>query len=169
MIYVVIAVAVVIAIVGAIFIFKKNKKDKNSSMEIDGPINVAVVDKFMYRKEVEFYYFLCSILPKDKIAFPKVGVDNILFPTVNKIAYNSLMSKYVDFVVFDEKSMKPLLVIDVYDDSYNDEILDEQEPFVKKVLKEVELPIISVKIRGNYDTEEVKNKILGIINPEKKD
>ena len=167
MIYVVIAVVVVTAIAGGIFIFRNNNKDKNKTKEIDGPINLAVVEKFMCRKEVEFYYFLNSILPKDKIAFPKVGVDNLLFPTTNKVAYNNLMSKYVDFVVFDEQTMKPLLVIDVYDDSYNDEILDEQEPFVKKVLKEVKLPIISIKIKGKYDAEEVKNKILEIINPNK--
>lgn len=167
-IYILVPIVILIA-VGVYFImFKKERSEKKAKANLDkdlSHIEMAVKEKYMYRKEIEFYYFLQSILKSDKVVFPKVGLDQILIPTGNKIAYNNISSKYVDFVIFDEKTMRPILILDVYDNSFNDEILDEQDPIVKKILDQVDIPLISVLIKGQYDKEKIRKDIYKIIYP----
>lgn len=167
-IYILIPVGILIA-VGAYFLIfgkeiKLNKQKKKEETKLQ---NVAMLpkEKYMYRKEVEFYYFLQSILRADKLVFPKVGLENIFIPDGNKVAYNNISSKYVDFVIFEESTMTPILIVDVYDNSFNDEILDEQDPLTKKILEKIKIPMISILIKGNYDKEKIKEEIYKIIYP----
>lgn len=149
---------------------KKNEDFVEKSTKINGEfIHLELKQKYMVRKQLKFYYLLHKILPKEFIAFPNVGVDNLCAPLGNRIEYNKIMSKYVDFVVFEEATMKPLLVIDVFDMSYGDESISEFEPDVIKALEAIKLPLVQFMIKDEYNEQDIKKKIMDILVPPQKE
>lgn len=122
-------------------------------------VNLAIIDKFMFRRDVIFWKYLNMILPKTRIACPKVCFAAILTPTGDKNTYNYLLDKFADFVIFDEQTMRPVLVIDLYDKTYIDDRLIDIHPLVHEVLKQIKLPLLEVHMSNDFDREQVKNKI----------
>ncbi len=166
------SIAAVIALIALIIIFKrtKPKKEEPKGTKINGEfIHLELQEKFMFRKQLKFYYLLHKILPKEFIAFPNVGVDNLCKPLGNRLEYNKILSKYVDFVIFEEATMKPLLVIDVYDMSYGDGAITEFEPDVIKALEAIKLPLVQFLIKDTYDEKVIKEKIMDILVPPQKE
>lgn len=131
----------------------------------DGDLTIA--DQYMDVREVIFYEYLQRALPHNCVAFPKVGVDSILKPKGSKNSYNSILSKYVDYIVFNKQTMKPVLYVDLYDDSLNEQILKEEDKNVENALKAVKLPKISVKVTedNKYDIESLKYEIANALDP----
>ncbi|MGN1162613.1 MAG: DUF2726 domain-containing protein [Christensenellales bacterium] len=168
-----IIICVVVAVVVLIFmllVLRKKKKENfdDKATKINGQfIHLELKPKYMVRKQLKFYYLLHKILPKEYIAFPNVGVDNLCAPLGNRVEYNKILSKYVDFVIFEEATMKPLLVIDVYDMSYGDESISEFEPDVVKALEAIHLPLVQFMIKDEYDETEIKKKIMDTLEPPK--
>lgn len=144
---------------------EKTLKNKNGKLETKGSY-CDVVDKYLFRKEVKLFVLINKILPPGYIAFPKVGVDKILEPIGSHALFNSIKGEYVDLVIFEQETMKPRIVIDIYDGSIGDEQLDVETPQVIEALKSAELPIVSVKVKSDYDIEEIKTPIFKILFPE---
>ena len=148
---------------------KINKKEKKKSFDEVKGSYCDVVEKFMFNKEVKIMNLINKILPSDYVLFPKIGADKILEPVGNPNLYNSIKGKYLDFVIFDAKNMKPKVVIDTYDGSLDNEQLDLQAPEVFQAISSAELPIVEIKVKFEYLEEEIKNPIfeaLGLIKKE---
>ncbi|MEG1499678.1 MAG: DUF2726 domain-containing protein [Clostridia bacterium] len=127
--------------------------------------NLAITEKYMFRKELKFLAVLNKILPKEFVAFPKVGVANLVEPVGNKLDYNAISDKFVDFAIFEFSSMKPILAIDIFDNTLGDCELKEQEPNVNKALLYVGIKLLSYPIESQYDEELIKSEIFKIIKP----
>lgn len=141
------------------FEFKKIRKNKNGKLDTKGSY-CDTVDKFLYRKEIKVYVLINKVLPKGFIAFPKISLKSILEPVGSRVLYDSVKSKVVDIVVFERETMKPRAVIDIFDGSIGDEQLDTFSPAVAEALKSAELPIVSVKVKTDYDQKELESQIL---------
>lgn len=144
---------------------KKEKKQKNKDIsKIMG--SVTLVDKYMYRREVKTLIALNRVLPTNFIALPKVGVANFLEPMGSRNLYNEVKDYFVDFVIFEEETMKPRLVIDVYDNSFEDELLKHRHPLLMEVLSDLKINVLEIAVRGEVDLEILKDlliKNLGIV------
>lgn len=141
------------------FGFKKINKNKNGKLETKGSY-CDTVDKFLYRKEIKVYVLINKILPKEFIAFPKISLKSILEPVGSHALYDLVKGKVVDIVVFERETMKPRAVIDIFDGSIGDEQLDTFSPNVVDALKSAELPIVSVKVKTDYDQRELELQLL---------
>lgn len=115
--------------------------------------------KFLFRKELKFIAHVSRILPPEYVVFPKVGLDLILEPVGNKDLYNSVANKYVDMIIFEEATMKPVLAIDTYDGTIGNEQLDLKCPNVVKALEAAELPLLEFKIKNDYTEAEIKQPV----------
>ncbi|MDD4110458.1 MAG: DUF2726 domain-containing protein [Clostridia bacterium] len=135
------------------------RRKKEEDFDLKGA-NVDIAEKFLFRKEVKLLILINRILPKGLIVFPKVGVDLILTPIGNRTLYDSIHGKYVDLVIFEEDTMKPKLAIDLYDGTIGDEQLEVECPEVIYALKNAEFPIVSIKIKAEYEIEEIKALLL---------
>ena len=76
-----------------------------------------------------------------------------------KNLFISVQNKVLDFVVFEEVSMKPVLAVDVYDGTIGDEQINETEEMVIKALESAGLPLVSFKVKTDYMEEEIKKPI----------
>jgi hypothetical protein len=70
--------------------------------------------------------------------------------------------------VFDEASMKPLAVVDVYDNSFEDELIKDANPELYEILKTFKLPVVEIAVRGEVDTQQLKEKLNAALNIQSK-
>lgn len=174
MLYVVAALlALILGILLYHFVFKSKNTDaqpyKVSDKDKD---TLQIKEKYMYQVELKVLDVLNSIQPKKYIALPKVCLGSMLLPKGAKNVYNLLASKTLDYVVFEKQTMKPVLVVDIYDNTFNDEALAEQDPNLTKVLSDLKLPVISILIKNTFDEGTFKEqiqKLLPIDDPTPKD
>ena len=164
----IVAIAIIFILVIALLVKKAEDKREEVGPDFlfsDGDLNIH--NQYMDYREVVFYEYLQRALPDGCVAFPKVGVDNIVQPKGSKNFYNAIMSKYVDYVVFMKKNMKPILYIDLYEDSLSEQILKEEDKNVEGALKAVKLPKLAVKVSSDnfYDVETLKYDIADMIDP----
>ncbi|MBQ3495046.1 MAG: DUF2726 domain-containing protein [Clostridia bacterium] len=143
---------------------KKQKKVKEQPKPQIKKLNMSLVDKFMYRKELLFWKYLVSILPKSYVCLPKVSLISIVSPDGDKNLYNEVIDRTLDIVIFDENTMHPVLTIDVYDNSYEDERIDERDPKLALILEKLELKVVYILMKLDFDREAAKRQIFEALN-----
>ena len=107
--------------------------------------------------------YIHKALPKDFIAFPRVGVGQIVNPTKNLVAYNSILDKYVDICVFVRKTMEPVLVVDILWDNEAKQQFRDMDLSVVDVLGAVKLKVVKIKIEPAYDIPSLKKTLLSAL------
>lgn len=158
-------VALIIIAIGlalAVFVYMALKKRSfgGKTKKINGKLEVELKKEYVSQEEMKVIEYVHKALPKDFIAFPRVGVDQIVAPTKNLVAYNSILSKYVDICVFLRKTMQPVLVIDIVWDNQAKQQCMSIDPNVIDVLKAVKLNVIKLKLDESMDTAKLKSMIL---------
>ena len=162
MIYVVaVLLFLILAILFYRFFIKKQPEedDKNYKVKDSDKDTLQITEKYMFQIELKILSVLNQSLSAEYIALPKVCLGSLLAPKGSKVVYNILADKVVDFVIFEKSTMKPVLVVDIYDNTFNDEALSEQDPNLTKILTDLKLPIVAFLVKGNVNMEEFKNLI----------
>ncbi len=145
----------------------KINKQKTYEKNFNEGRKIFLTQKYMFRKELKVLKILYEILPKNYIPFPKVGIENLLEPTSSRFVLDEVRGKFVDFVIFEETTMKPILALDTFDNSFEDESLSEKEPALINVFEEIKLPFITLVVRNNdVDKEKLKQIIYGALKIE---
>ena len=123
-------------------------------------VSVTAINKYCSEEEMKFLDSLHMALPKEFIAFPKVGVDNLVEPGKNRLAYNSIMAKYVDVVVFYRKNMQPVLVVDLVKENVAVSQLRGMDEDVVAVLKSIKMPVVKIKVEKAYNLESLRHQLI---------
>lgn len=148
---------------------QKHDKQKSQQPVVFDKNTLCIKDKYMYQIELKILSVLNTVKPSAYVVLPKVPLRALLLPDKNKNTYNNLPDVLLDFVVFERQTMRPLLVIDVYDNSYHDEALEEQNPSLTKLLQSLSLPVFGVLVRPNMDFDAFKTTVLQQLEPKKED
>ena len=165
-------VLIVVAIVAGIFIaIRLNKKVlKNmdavnwDKVKINGMLKKHT--PILWPKELEFYEMFKSVIPKDFLIIPKLGVDEIVKPNGNLLLFNAIKTEHVDFCVVNISNMEPIMVIDTYYPSISDSTIQELPKPVLKALESVNIPVVKYEILDvPYDKDAVFKHFLDAINP----
>lgn len=153
-----------IAILVYVNLKNKTKPNKDIAQKLGkGSVEIELNKTYATPEEMKVLESIHKALPKDFIAFPRVGVDQIVSPTKNLVAFNAIMSKYVDICVFYRKTMEPVLVIDlVWDNAVKQQfkIMDEN---VKNALKTAKLKVFGLKIEPAYDIDALRKNLLSAL------
>lgn len=151
------------------FVVKKNDNiDQDYKIKQLEKASLVVKDKFMFQIELKILSAINEGAAPDFIAFPKVNLGSILAPNGSKVAYNSLADKVVDFVIFEKQTMRPVLIVDAFDNSFADESLAEQDPQLSQLLNDLKLTVFQVYIKGNFDAKsfasQIKDKLYPVVD-----
>ena len=161
-------IILILAIVVAIFLYKKMRKKFN--IPLDKSIKQNPVPQVSLRKtycteeEMRFLEALHKALPRECISFPKVGLDNIIDPKGNVNGYNKLLAKYADVCVFLRDGMKPILIIDLFSKGSLAQKISKLDENVLKMLKLIKIPVIQIELQDTYIVENLKADILNAMN-----
>lgn len=167
---VIIVVCAVVA--GVILAIRLNKKVSNNSKKIDwqkynAKGQLKKHTPVLWPKELEFYYMFRSVLPRDFMIIPKMGLDEIVKPSgSNLVLFNKVKDEHVDFCIVKVANMEPVAVLDTYYPSITDSTMQELDQSVKTALKSVNIPVIKYEILDTpYDKEKVLRSFLDAIDP----
>ena len=157
---------------GVILAIKLNHKVTNNAKKIDwSTFNAKGQLKkhlpMLWPKELEFYYMFRSVLPKEFMIMPKLGVDEIVKPSGGHLVlFNAVKDEHVDYCVVKVSNMEPIAVIDTYYPSISDSTMQKLETSVIKALESVTIPVVTYEIQDvPYDKEKVLKKFLEAIDP----
>ncbi|HAJ77774.1 MAG TPA: hypothetical protein DCO89_01735 [Clostridiales bacterium] len=167
-----VVIVVTAIIIGVILSVKLNRKVTNNAKKIDWN-NFNAKDQLkkhvpmLWPKELEFYYMFRSVLPKEFMIMPKLGVDEIVKPAGgNLVLFNAVKEEHVDYCVVKVSTMEPIAVIDTYYPSISDSTMQKLETSVIKAFESVSIPVITYEILDiPYDKEKVLKKFLEAIDP----
>ena len=158
----IIGIGLVIAVI-TYFAIKKHNFGGSGKKKSKGSLEVEINKEFVTNEEMKLLEYIHKALPKDFIAFPRVGVDQIVRPKKNLVAYNSIMSKYVDICVFLRKTMEPVLVIDMLWDNEAKQQFHDMDMNVVDVLGTVKLKIVKIKVEPAYDIPALRKTLLSAL------
>lgn len=167
-----ISILIVAIIAGIIFSIKLNRKVTNNAKKIDwnnfnGKDQLKKHIPMLWPKELEFYYMFRSVLPKEFMILPKLGLDEIVKPNGgNLVLFNAVKDEHVDYCVVKVSNMEPVAVLDTYYPSITDSTMQKLETSVIKALESVNIPVITYEILDvPYDKDKVLKKFLEAIDP----
>jgi len=127
--------------------------------------SVMLKESYMHPKEMQFYERLTQAITSDFVVFPRVGVDQLMQTNKSRVTINAVLSEYVDFVIFERKKMRPILVVDLQDPSGDILALGEMHSNVKEALKAIKLPLVVYYVEGEYTSEDLRLAIADYLDP----
>lgn len=169
----IIGIVLIVAViaVSVYFAIIINKKVTNNANKIDwSKYNAKGQLKkhtpVLWPKELEFYYMFRSVLPKEFMIIPKMGVDEIVKPNGNLVLFNAIKDEHVDFCVVKVLNMEPVAVLDTYYPSITDSTMQELPVAVNRALQSVQIPVIKYEILDiPYNKDAILKKFLDAIDP----
>lgn len=156
--YIIYILTIIFFIVG--FIIKKINNNNENDIK-----NYTILKNPMTDTEKKFVGYLKPFTDKyNLIILPQVQLQSI-FKVYNKkdiAAFNKIKSKSIDFAVVDNNyNYKLFIELDDYTHNRKDRI--ERDIFVNELFKEHELKLKRIKVRNNYNLEELENIIKEVV------
>ena len=156
--YIIYILTIIFFIVG--FIIKKTNNNNENDIK-----NYLILKNPMTDTEKKFVSYLKPFTDKyNLIILPQVQLQSV-FKVYNKkdiSSFNKIKSKSVDFAVVDNKyNYKLFIELDDYTHNRKDRI--ERDKFVNEIFKEHELKLKRIKVKNNYNLEELEKIIKEVV------
>jgi len=122
-------------------------------------------DDFLTPAEQNFYRILKSATTEWAVIAPKVSLRDLFFAksgdfNQNRVYMNKIDRKHVDFLLFDPKTLKPIIGIELDDKSHQRPDRQQRDRFVDGVFDAAGLPLLHVPVRVGYSTRELNDRLL---------
>jgi very-short-patch-repair endonuclease len=118
---------------------------------------------FMSRPEHELFDILVSIIGNDYLIFAQVHLPTFLDHKIKGQnwhgAFRHIDEKSVDFVLCDKSYVSPKLIIELDDKSHDRSDRVERDVEVERILKQAGVPLLRLENHGNFNPNELKDKI----------
>ena len=160
-------IVVIFIIAGAIRFFSE-MLDRSSFSDINFKNAYYKKQYLLTKSEHQFFDILQEILKDKYYVFPQVHLDALLevkrSEEKQQTYRNKINRKSVDFVICDRQYLKPLLAIELDDNSHYRWGRQERDQFVNKVLDSVDLKCLRIRVAYSYDipalAQQIKEKLL---------
>lgn len=73
--------------------------------------------------------------------------------------FNKIVGKHIDFVLCDERTLEPVLAIELDDSSHQRADRIERDNFVDHAMESAGLPILRIPVTRSYDSGEIRDQI----------
>lgn len=118
---------------------------------------------FFSLAEVKFYDLLREILGDKYILFSKVRIADIIEPKYKNgqlSHFYKISSKHVDFLVCSKNPVTPKIIVELDDSSHDSEDRIARDKFVDEAFANAGIPIVHIRVKHEYNREEVVKQIL---------
>lgn len=123
---------------------ENNDKTENETVD-ENAITYTVKDSLITPNEKEFYTAICkAVNPERFVVLPQINLATIIKKTVeNKenVRQNELF-RNIDFVIFNKENLKPLLCIEINDNTHNTAKRRYRDYKVKDICEKAKMPLI---------------------------
>lgn len=127
----------------------------------------ARIDRLLTIAEGDFCAALRQAPPSGLTLFAQVRLANLVrvqpWAQRDKTHWYRIQAKCVDFVLCDERTFAPRLVVELDDASHDRKDRQTRDAFVDEVLTGVGLPILHVRWQRHYDVAVLERQILAML------
>ncbi len=126
------------------------------------PLPFRLRDDFISPAEISFYHVLLSIVDNGLTVCPKVNLNDIFFvsrPDQNQAARNRISRKHVDFLLCDNRTMRPRVGIELDDSSHAREDRQARDAFIAEVFKAAGLTLLRFPVQRSYQRAEIASRL----------
>jgi hypothetical protein len=121
----------------------------------------------MTRSEHDFFKVVVRVVGDRYYVFPQIHLGTLIKPSVKwtrkwrlwKLAFFYSDKYSVDYVICDNKGIKPILVVELDDASHSKERRQYRDKFVERILQEADLPIERFATTEASNLELVRGRI----------
>ena len=160
---VILGLALVLCVIFLIKMSMGNNKNTDSK-ELIGDVNVLRVNaRFMQQTEIDFMNALLKVLPHTCVVMAKVPLKYLAVPSVGNVE-GETMKKTVDFCIFNQSDMYPLIIIDLIDSTFEKRGIDKYTQDVKQILNKIGLPVVNINTEKEYDKEKIRQAIFDALD-----
>ena len=162
--YFILIIFIVVAIIVYIAIktFEKKRLAKIKHIDPNVKPKLKLNIPYLNSAEVNFLASFQNSIPSEYVAFPKVPMSEIVKPDGSMVIFNEVKDIPVDVCVFMKKNMQPVLVIDLVS---SDSALLTMNEYVVKSLKSVNIPVLKIKTKEQYEKIELLEQFLEKLDP----
>lgn len=164
---IVFAVIIIVAVGIASEVFNKKKKINKKEKMVKSLYHYRRKDFLISRAEHKFFDVLIESIGDRYYVFPQIHLATFLDHKVVgqnwKGAFRHIDEKSVDFVLCDKTYIKPLLAIELDDQTHQRDDRKKRDREVESILKEAGLPLLRFENHGNFDKEEITQRIFEIL------
>ena len=125
------------------------------------------IDRLLTISEGDFFAVLRQALPPGHQLFAQVRLAGLVrvqpWAQRDKSHWYRIQAKCVDFVVCDERTFAPRLVVELDDASHDREDRQARDAFVDEVLAGVGLPILHVRWQRQYSQAALAGQVLAAL------
>ena len=135
----------------AFFLAKKRKEPKYTAK-----------DALLTPTEIKYYDLISEMIGNRYLFFPQINLASI----INKESDNNSRTdlfRNIDFGVFDY-NFKPILLIEINDNSHFRKDRIERDEKVAKILKKAKLPLLTLWVKDGIDPAEIYKKLSYYLN-----
>lgn len=118
-------------------------------------------DDFLSPAELAFYRVLVPVVDSRYVICPKVRLADLVHTVErnDRANMNRIIQKHVDFVLCEKESMKPILVIELDDQSHSRQDRRERDELVDAVFESAQLPLLHVRAAARYAPQDLRAQI----------
>lgn len=121
-------------------------------------------DDFLSRAELSFYGVLRLAVGNRWVICPKVSMGDIFFAVGSNRQEttswrNRIASKHVDFLLCDPQTMRPMLAIELDDQSHERKDRQQRDSLQDQVFRSAGLPLVRIRARAQYSVEEIASAL----------
>jgi very-short-patch-repair endonuclease len=152
--------AIILAILSGLLIFKKYTKP-GSSAEFKYKLKTSLC----YPAERSLLGVLDQILSDKYRVLLKVRVADLLeiqkgaSKSLRQSAFNRISCKHVDFVVCDKNDLSILGIIELDDQSHKSARRQKRDSFLDSALNSAGIPIVRIRAQNTYSVVDIRNQL----------
>ncbi len=167
MIWIVVGVAVIIAIAVIILL---NSSQQRGLESVDYPYQ-AIATLFT-PAERSFYGVLKQAIANNAEVFGKVRVADVVTPKQGlsrsqwQTAFNKISAKHFDFLLCHRDDLAILCVIELNDRSHQSKKRQQRDEFLQQVCAAANLPLIQVPAQSSYAIHEIRALLSPYVSPD---
>lgn len=109
--------------------------------------------------ERSFLTAIKHILPEDYYLQPQVCLRSVIERT-DEAYYQNELYKIIDVVIFERKSFKPVLLVEINDETHNQPKRIERDKKVKMICEEAGLPLVTFWTKFGVNENYIQKRIL---------
>lgn len=146
-------------------LFGANEAEEQKRLPDKLPYRIR--DDFLSAAELSLYGVLRLAVGDRWAICPKVRLADIFFAVGEQAqAWNNrTLSKHVDFLLCDARTMRPVLAVELDDRSHTRPHRQQRDEFEDRLFRSAGLPLVRMTPRANYSVDEVAAALRNAIAP----
>lgn len=150
-------------------VWVKNVKKGNEYKFYDETKHYSLKQNLLNEFEMDFFNTVRKVINHKYVIIPQVNLQTIVETDTN--TRNDELFRNIDFIVYHTEKYIPFLAIELNGQQhYTNEYWKERDKSVKAILKDIELPLLTIDIKDlrkiePKEIEKIINKVIKYLNP----